>query len=69
MEKLTMIKNLVEQIETQIKEEQEKRSEMAKLYGDFDTQTKIHENAIINLNNKKSELMSEYWSTFSELHK
>ena len=69
MEKLMMIKNMVEEIEKQIAKEQELRCEMAKMYGDFDSQTKIYETSIINLNNKKSELMNEYWTTYAELNK
>ena len=45
--------------------EQELRNKMAKMYGDFDTQTQLHENNIINLNNRISELMAEYWASFS----
>ena len=69
MDKLIMIQNMVEEIEKQIIEAQELRSKMAKMYGDFDTQTKIYENSIINLNNRKSELMAEYWTTYSNLNK
>ena len=69
MDKLIMIQNMVEEIEKQIIEAQELRSKMAKMYGDFDTQTKIYENSIINLNNRKSELMVEYWETYSNLNK
>ena len=69
MDKLIMIQNMVKEIEKQIIEAQELRSKMAKMYGDFDTQTKIYENSIINLNNRKSELMAEYWTTYSNLNK
>ena len=69
MDKLIMIQNMVGEIEKQIIEAQELRSKMAKMYGDFDTQTKIYENSIINLNNRKSELMAEYWTTYSNLNK
>ena len=69
MDKLIMIQNMVGEIEKQIIEAQELRSKRAKLYGDFDTQTKIYENSIINLNNRKSELMAEYWTTYSNLNK
>ena len=69
MEKLTIIQNMVMDIENKIAEEKELRNEMAKIYGDFDSQTKIHEESIINLNNKKSELMAEYWATYSNLNK
>ena len=69
MEKLMMIQNMVEKVEKEIMEAQELRSKMAKMYGDFDTQAKIYENSIINLNNRKSELMAEYWKTYSNLNK
>lgn len=66
MMKQEMIKNQVERLQEEIKIEQELRNEMAKMYGDFDTQTQLHENNIINLNNRISELMAEYWKSFSE---
>lgn len=66
MMKQEMIKNQVERLQEEIKMEQELRNEMAKMYGDFDTQTQLHENNIINLNNRISELMAEYWKSFSE---
>lgn len=69
MNKMDMIKKQVEGIMETMKEEQELRDQMAKLYGDFDTQTKIHENNIINLNNEISKLMEEYWKAFAEAHK
>lgn len=66
MMKQEMIKNQVERLQEEIKMEQELRNKMAKMYGDFDTQTQLHENNIINLNNRISELMAEYWKSFSE---
>ena len=65
MMKQEMIKNQVERLQEEIKMEQELRNEMAKMYGDFDTQTQLHENNIINLNNRISELMAEYWASFA----
>ena len=51
MNKLEMIIKALENTKEEILKEVELRKEMAKMYGDFDTQTKIHENNIINLNN------------------
>lgn len=65
MMKQEMIKNQVEKLQEEIKMEQELRNKMAKMYGDFDTQTQLHENNIINLNNRISELMAEYWASFA----
>lgn len=65
MMKQEMIKNQVERLQEEIKMEQELRNKMAKMYGDFDTQTQLHENNIINLNNRISELMAEYWASFA----
>lgn len=69
MNKLEMIINELENTKKEILEQAELRSQMAKLYGDFDTQAKIHENNIINLNNKMSELTMEYCKALAEQNK
>ena len=66
MNKLEMIINKLENTKKEIEKEQALRNEIAKLYGDFDSQTKIHENNIINLNNKMSELTMEYCKVLAE---
>ena len=66
MNKIDMIIRELENTKMEILKETELRSEMAKLYGDFDTQTKIHENNIINLNNRMSELTMEYCKALAE---
>jgi len=66
MNKLEMIINKLEATKKEIEKEQELRNKIAKIYGDFDSQTKIHENNIINLNNKMSELTMEYCKALAE---
>lgn len=66
MTKLQQIINKLEETKKEIEREQELRNEMAKLYGDFDSQTKIHENHIIDLNNKMSQLTMEYCKALAE---
>lgn len=66
MKKIDMIMKALENTKMEIEKEQALRSEMAKLYGDFDSQTKIHENNIINLNNRMGELTMEYCKALAE---
>ena len=66
MKKIDMIMKALENTKMEIEKKQALRSEMAKLYGDFDSQTKIHENNIINLNNRMGELTMEYCKALAE---